>query len=668
MNFNNKKIMTTNKFVGVSDGKILQWCPTLNLLMVSMNNMSIWVYRLNGERIYSINNKLQIHSMSFTNNGLFFCLSGKDGSVKMYDSNTGKIIKVFEERFEGIKITNWSYHIDNFKSNFDDLLNVEMIHQMPTLTSDSFYSDQKNKYKLVSIDELKNQDKLNFLVMFYNEGISLNFNNLLTITKISTDIGDCKFIEHLKNNDLFNQIFLIYDPSVSLFKIVQMKSNLNCQNKKFFFQLTLKFCKINALNESIENLLNFLRNESKAFFNLFDRHLMNLTDCLINGNENDYTVSELQTKVTNYFYDLLLTNLIPESSKEFWSSQFGEKGLKRLNEIGNKTYDFIRKKLFYESIASAERLVILLSEIKGIIMWLEMTENEAKFGIKSEDVEDLLQKLKQILKIFFKIIWDMNLEQDYFNVFTKWMKNQIIDKIAKEDDLNSYMVLNSFQNFKILDVLKYINESLFQTKLFDYFDLKLESNKIFLQSQEVQFDIIEMFETFKLKIEENLISHFKSFYKSNIVFNISSLSLKCFKSDSDLQIRNLNDQEALIILKKDLTLYFLKISVSNLEEIDLKTVQMDSKIINFSFDNKNNLILLLNKNNLFTVQMYSLNSIFDNPLNELKQSDLNDMKCLLNHNQIDLPNPQKLAINDSDSLKMGCILDENKQCYTVFSF
>ncbi|ODQ83162.1 hypothetical protein BABINDRAFT_30785, partial [Babjeviella inositovora NRRL Y-12698] len=76
------------------DCTVLSWCPTMDLLVVSVNAIILWVYRLNGQRVYAINAQSRVTGLAWQRGGKAFALSTADGNCRLYDSNTGKLVAV----------------------------------------------------------------------------------------------------------------------------------------------------------------------------------------------------------------------------------------------------------------------------------------------------------------------------------------------------------------------------------------------------------------------------------------------------------------------------------------------------------------------------------------------------------------------------------------------
>ncbi|KAK6458730.1 anaphase-promoting complex, cyclosome, subunit 4-domain-containing protein [Scheffersomyces xylosifermentans] len=647
-------IVSANKFMGFADGNIIRWCPTLNLLAVSMNKMSIWVYRLNGERIYSVNNKSPITSISFIKNGSCFCLSGVDGLIKIYDSNNGKLLKIIERTFNNIALINWNNHEIRYDGKFDNLFKVDILRNMPKL-------DSADEAVASEIEEINSND-LNYLVIVDSNSISVNFNNLLTVNDIPLPHQDAKFSKHLDNNDLFNQFFIIeIDQELQL---VALKNKVGGSPalKKSFVDIIIKFCKLTSILNYIKTQISVLQTEIKPFFQLFDRYLANLSDSLTDSND----IMSLE----NYFLDLLLTNLIPVESKDFWLNQFGERGFKRLSKLGNTTYDTMKEIIFSHLVASIERLIIILNDLNGQSQWFSDSDSKFQFGLKVADIQELLEKSKQMLKVSYKFIWDINEEKNLFNNFINWIKVELIEKLSKEDDFQSFLNQQQPCSFKESDIIKYLNNSLFESKTWKFINPDLSANDFLKSSTASDVDIPTIFEELNSFFIESLLASFTDFFKSSFFFNESGTSLNISSQDSNSTLTSLSKDYGLItsLDSENSQLKLTRFLYENPSELVTSTIDMNNyvKLINFDFRSSQELVLLIKKNDEYGVVVASIEDLVQNGQSSLNFDQIKIVDTL-HHSDLNLLNPKVLALNKEASVSYACILDANRQNYVVLN-
>lgn len=677
-------VIAYNKFIGFADGNILSWCPTMDLLAISMNRMSIWVFRINGERIYSINNKSLILDVSWNPNGKFFCVSGIDGFCKFYDSNSGKLTNTIKSEQKSINLINWCYHkFQEEPGKFDNLFKVDILANLPKLSLNneistninaSNTSGNNNNYQLDVINDTESLLSFMITVRSHSE-LSITFNGLFTVDSIKCP-EHLKFVCHANNSNLLSQYFLVKNQHDSSLCLLKMYLDIPDGDylRNYMMEIIQQSCKIKSIMNYINEQLLLLNEEVKPFIQLFDRHLSNLKDSLYSSVDlttNFPTNQELKCKVINTLFDLLLTGLVPTNLKDFWLNQLGERGLKKLSKIGNSTYDLIRKVCFNQLVSSLERLLIILNLLQGLVKWLESMDIinngiNGYLGLDSKSINLLVVLTKDLLKYFYRLIWDINEEQKLFNEFINWVKIGIIDKLVKEDDIDSYYK-SLHVNYKTSNLIKYFNEYLFKSKLFNYFEIKLPMNELLLQDP-VETNLIEKFTELEKVVERNLLmnvkDHIKSIVKFNdlIPLNITSTQIEKMKifSGSDFGIIS-------CVSNEESTLYLIKFSLSS-SEIQTKTIKLQDPIITYEIIDESKMLLLINSSPKYYLESFNFENVISQDSSTISYSSISPInQNVFNGDTINrLSEPKYLAINSDRARSIGCLLDSNKRNYIVF--
>lgn len=701
-------IISSSKLIGFPDGNIISWCPTMDLLAISMNKMSIWAFRLNGERIYSINNKSIILSIEWHPNGKFFVVSGIDKSIKIYDSNNGKYLKTITNSLGlSIGLINWTI-INIEKFNEFDLGKVNILQYLPKLQYEIEINDLITNNNNTNNGYIENnpiqedENFLNFILTINsNATLSITFNNLFTINDIDLP-EDFKFIDHvIINNNLFNQFFLVEnnDNQLNLIRLKlclspdHINPNDNIKNEKYFIDIINNCSKMISLINHINDQFSGLTIECKSFISLFDRNLSNFKDSIYSTTDltTEFpTPKQLEIKMLNSLYDILLTNLIPKNCKDFWLNQLGERGLKRLNKIGNSLYDLIRKTIFTQIISALEKLIIILNDLQGLSKWFidnhdskgfyykefESDDEKFKFGLEYNLILKLINYCQNLIKLFYKLIWEINEEQKFFNKFLNWCKIEIVDKLFYEDnDVENFFNTNSNQTFKNSEILQYLNEYLFHSKIFDYFNVDCSMNEVLLFDTIIEEkNILFNFNKLNSKFNEQFLHNIIEFFTSIIIFDnpinldlpklSKSAKLKNSKSPNELIISSIIETENSNQISS--SLYLTKFNTESLE-IEKGTIEFPlneiAPIINYDFVSFDRLIILYQILDLRKLVLFK----FDNYFNNTTGYDSIQIIKSMTFDQVShISNPKYLAVNGNESRSIGFVLDDNRQKYVIF--
>lgn len=668
--------VSSNKFLGLADTNILEFCPTLNLLFVLMNKTSIWVYRLLGDRIYSINNKSPILLLLFSPLGLFFSVSGLDNTVKIYDSNTGSLLNTLSG-FNQVSITSWEGDVEarlegdvNYGGDNGDVkfglslgssedkvltdagedfarqlqfdgvtgdstenLRLNQLEKNVVTTKALALSNQASKFDgLYAVDILKElptlisfPSSLSFLTVIDSQKITFNFNNLLTLDSLDYSGTITNYV----SAGFFNQVFLN-----SNYQLLFLKTELHLQDKNYILKVIDLICKLFGYINHVGDQFEKIDNSISPFIKNLHRFISLLAD--------EYQESaNTESFYKKYFAKYIMTGLIDPTSKDFWLNQFGDRNYKNLIKLGNACYDNTRKIVYAEIIVSLERILVVSNEFLGLATWL--INSDRKFGLKLELIENLNQKVGKFLKTCYKFIWDLNKEQKLFNNFFDMAKHEFIDKLINEDDLESFLKIQA--DFNYSDVLKYINSSLFRSVLFDYTDFDTSEYEVFKQRIEDpdQPTIQRLFDSVE-SCNNAIRDSFNKFLPSIISLEVC-LTLPIWE---DITLTSFKSYYIVVGWKETMRLMIIDKTYRVLKEIEIKL----NTPLHFVLDKC--VVTLLYEDKIIQINLESV-WLSDKTTFQLSDSTFSEIPT-------NLKTPKKIGLSD----KFGCALDGNRQNYNVF--
>ncbi|WEJ97397.1 hypothetical protein PSN45_004948 [Yamadazyma tenuis] len=600
------EVISKARIVGFADGIVLSLCPTMDLLALSMNKMSIWVFRLNGERIYSINNKCIILHHTWSPDGKYFCVSGVDGLCKLYDTNNGALLREFKF-ISSIELINWS---GNHKLIEDDeLFKVDILNHLP------------------SVEEFTNFDGLNFMVVSSEDQLSFIFNSFV---KLSFP----KSFQVLKygGSSLFNQFYVVSQNGSLGIVNVTVEQNPNV------LKIIKIFCKMKHILHNFQIELQSMVDEIPQFFTILDRYISNFYDNLMT--ESEKNLDKAHHQVANSFTNILLTNLVPSGLVDYWLNQYGERGWKRLGKLGNGTYDLIRNVAYKKLINYLEKFIVLVDELKSVIKFSEL-DSERNFGINLESVEKIDTSAKEYFKVLYRLIWDVNEEQKLFNEFLNWSK-YLVDLLTKDkngEELSFPVDTNH------TDLIKYFRSNLFSSKLFEYLKLELDSNDLIHNSSASQ-NVVDISSTLRDLFEEVFLD-FEKYFAS--IIHMSGIVQVDSSINPVSEFKIINDT-SFICSVTDTTVQVASFDIKKPQEIIYKVLEFQ-KIISYKMQN-DNLIVLAAAEGEFYLQSYNAFSLLRNNMTPTYSSKAVSQ------------DPRHLLLDDSRNF--GCLLDTNKKDYCIF--
>ncbi|GMF35782.1 unnamed protein product [[Candida] boidinii] len=128
--------------------KIFSWCPTMDLITFVTTDSSIWVYRLDGQKVWSISVEgTEIERVTWRPDGKIMAAACVDGVVRLFDSNTGGLVSVLktEDAAKGNpENINWFSRNLNFQglNKYESLFKIDISKSLTKLSPLSSKSTQ----------------------------------------------------------------------------------------------------------------------------------------------------------------------------------------------------------------------------------------------------------------------------------------------------------------------------------------------------------------------------------------------------------------------------------------------------------------------------------------------------------------------------------------------
>ncbi|KAI5960035.1 hypothetical protein KGF57_001979 [Candida theae] len=391
---------------------IISWCPKMNLLLMTRDKSKIHCFRMRGEEIYTVDNGSEIRGITCHEKN--FCLSGANKTVKIYDSNDGKLVKKLDHEFSKIEFIHWSNTIYRLQN--------KVLKSLPAIYNDISYN----------LDYLVTQDR-NSITFTFNKVLNIN---IVTEYQIRSQVSPA----------LFEQVYL--DENNQIIRI-----DIPTESRQAYADSMTLLCQTIEYLERSKTTLNEVEKEIKSFYIAINRYLSNLE-------------TEVKGNLLQNLSDMLLTGNIPDETKDFWVNQFGERGFKKMDKLCENAFEQCHRKVFQYLIAPMERVILLLSELEGTSKWRNAIE------LDLSDIANLIKQCQTELKTYTQFMWDLKEEKEHYVEFFNWWK-EIVDKFADKEttttastsSLLEFLHSNLLQS-KVLqyitndfDTIKYAGES-----------------------------------------------------------------------------------------------------------------------------------------------------------------------------------------------------------------
>lgn len=667
------QVLATNRFIGLPDGNVFSWCPRMDLLAVSMNRTSIWMFRLDGERVYSINNTCAIVHLRWNDSGRFFAVSGADNLVNVYESNTGKLVNKFASNASlPITLTNWcsidvaTSVLGATRPQFQDMFKVDVLKGMPKLSNEvdamaestapggAVPLNPASQPMSTSVTNTTDNDATMdyLLVVNSNVSMSVTFNNLFTVSDIALP-QHYKFLKHAMGKDLFAQYFLMEDPASRL-HLQRFRLALRNAHKRKHLLNVVRWCSqsVSMVNHILDQL-GSVTAEARSFLDLYDRYLANYKDTLYA--DVDLTTAfphplEVEDTIVNDLTDMLLTGLVPETSKDFWLNQFGERGLLRLSTAGNAVYDAARKTLFTQIILALEKLLVLLSYLDSVARSEKLFQRDT-MGISVDSLKAVIESSKQLAIKFYAFVWKINEEQESFNKFLNWCKIEVIEKLAKgENDPDAFFNAHPTCDFKTSAILEYFDRYMLEPVFLEFLDISDGNREVLLREPETE-TLQQQVMSLQEAINGTLLKGIQEYIAENVEYDTP---IELDVSTQGMCDMDLFGATCIVTAVNDRVLSMLLIEDSAITQ---RSLDFLGTIRSYKMVDKDALLVLLAEGEAFTLNLVHITG-----------PDFEIVKSLSFDANSSVKTPTYLTINSTEDKShiIGSVLDASKKVHVVF--
>lgn len=683
------QLLHSGKILGLPDGNVLSCCPKMDLLAISMNKTSIWMFRYNGERVYSINNKAQVLDLQWNLSGRFFAVSGTDNYINIYETNSGVLVNKFATNSSlPITLISWSSVSMNISIGSDEAMRYinmfkqDILKDLPKLSHEVNFYDTERAGGIISLHDTPpkaqsmsvsatntNEDDSSLdylLVVNANSLLSATFNNLFAIPGIELP-ENCKYIKHEVRQDFFTQYFLA-EESLDRLAVYKMVLDIPTPRQKSYVLDILKWSSliISMLNHITDQVSN-MQHEASQFLSFFDRHLGNLKDAIAEGHKTDENNNEneevevTEDELVETVMEIMMTGFIPPNLKDYWLNQFGERGLMKLSKMGNELFDGTRKTAYAQIILAIEKLIILLSDLRGVCLAAQNIY-EDPIGMNVSTIENAVELSKALLIKVYKFIVEMNKEQESFNIFCRFVKVEIVERLSKgESDWELFIKAHPDIEVSTSKAMNYADKHMMTPIFVSYLKVDTSSYEAISNQKEGDDSIVTALITLKSEINERLLDGIQKYLAGKAKFDLmGSVAETVEDGESDM----IQTGEKILVVKASeskITFSFIANDGKTLSSFMLFPLS----ILAFRLTNDMRVVALLKG-----LDGTSELALFDVPepgsKTEYGNMGEDQVKAVtLTHSLTD-PAIMRITKDPFSNAVSGCIFDKTKRSYIIF--
>ncbi|KAF8419687.1 anaphase-promoting complex, cyclosome, subunit 4-domain-containing protein [Tirmania nivea] len=484
------------------------WSPKHDLLCFVTTNESVLLYRMNGQRVWGIAQRKekagqegQVERLQWRPDGKVIALGYSDGTTKICDVNNGKVVLTVAPEAPGFGSVSCVGWVDNRLAPNNEqkqegikaltagipkgILDLEVNQMLPRLSvlpgtgPDSLFSSKITLDAMINTVKGADSDILDVLLVGDDNGrILVNiFESFavgqLHLSTLCPQLGaQCKLLSHTAPPSLKTHALLISTPNSFYFTTLDLL--FTSQFGQYLHQLAFTSTKLQALLKYIKETVTALNSEWKTMNDLHTRYVSLVNEALQDAGGSSGGVG-LE------FFELLITGVGSEGLKEWLVDVLTERGQKRWEKTSLNGYETLRRLVHENLLPTCERLIILLSRLRGLARW---KERGSPLGLEPEDFTRCVDAVAGLTVYAHSFVSKLNHELDLYRAFSLWLKN-VLDEMSSVININDTPPEDP--QVDTLKVAEYVGNHLLSSTLAPFFakSERPQSKKLFEDGESI---------------------------------------------------------------------------------------------------------------------------------------------------------------------------------------
>lgn len=472
--------------------QLTSWCPTMDLVAFSdIEGSMLYVFRMTAQLIWKHKQpslKAQISNLSWSRDGRLLAIGYLDGSCNVHDSNTGKLIHHVvspmtlnaspESQLSCLKWINQSLQtqqqlsaVPEAQRLFDKFLDLDAFYQFPKLSSlasskASVFSSRFAIEQMIQVARKLDSDIITEQNIsgekHVQKTVTQDMDILCSVTKHGTlrfDLFGLFTVDNIQLGVPHDTLKIGHRAASPTYHIVMQKDGQQVS----YLQVELRFLQkfgtylvdVALTSSRILALLGYM----KEAFELLEAE-MAASQQLAAANFNKlFAVYEPvgwdQKRICSEIFDILLTGSPDEYFQKWLTELLGDKQLKKWRKQASVCYDNCFKLIVTNMLPVCERIIVLLSSLKGLGEW---TERGLVLGIDPEPYKRAISQTIELMKSLRQLLRDFSCKSKYFLAFLVWLQQfcEQLNEVEPSQGDDSLVVI------KTEDVANYLCNHFFE--------------------------------------------------------------------------------------------------------------------------------------------------------------------------------------------------------------
>uniref|UniRef100_A0A060T2Y6 Anaphase-promoting complex subunit 4 n=1 Tax=Blastobotrys adeninivorans TaxID=409370 RepID=A0A060T2Y6_BLAAD len=444
---------------------LMSWCPSSDMIafVTDSDPAMVWVHRLNGQRVWAsspIKKGRKATQIQWKYDGRVLGIIFDDGALMVLQGSNGKVIYSVDNMDEKLSYVNWAEMEapQGSKPNASSLIpaiDIDVMQSMPRLPP---LPSSVQPFSRISLEE--GSPNVDMLVTGTKNGsFRLSLYGVFSIGSVSIpSIGNDAVISQISASPDLERFHLLVKSSQDTWHYTTACADFVRRfGQQYLPEVSLTPAKVLALLEYIHECGSIVRSEVKAIAGAASKALSWLSDQdLVQGEDVEPKVA-----VQCALYDTLITGNSGPSVGQWLTQELGEKGIRKWHKVCMASYEQCQRVLFENLIPACERLLVLLSRLRGLAKW---HERGVPLGLDSENFDTAIEQASTIAKLADSCVWKINEEEHYFKAFVSWL--QIAhDDVPDATPFTGKPVIEDPGSARTVDVAKYITSYLTECSL-----------------------------------------------------------------------------------------------------------------------------------------------------------------------------------------------------------
>ncbi|KAG5361600.1 Anaphase-promoting complex subunit 4 [Yarrowia sp. C11] len=435
--------------------QLTSWCPTMDLVaFADSSGTMLYVYRMNAQLIWKHKQPsavAHISNLSWSKDGRLLAIGYSDGTCNVHDSNTGKLIHHVILPVAGstselscVKWINQSLKVQQQPSAvpeaqrlFDKFLDLDAFYQFPKLSSlasskASVFSSRFAIEQMIQVARKLDGDIITEgsvnpekQTVLQKGTATQDMDILCSVTKrgfLRFDLFGLFTVDNIELGVEHDILKIGHRATSPTYHIIMQKGSqltylpieLRFLQKfgTYLVDVALTSSRILALLGYMREAFELLQAEMAASRKLATANFAKL-----------FSVYEPtgwdQKRICSEIFDILLTGAPDEYFQNWLCDLLGDKALKKWRKQASVCYDACFKLIVTNMIPVCERIVVLLSSLKGLGEW---TERGLVLGLDPEPYKRAISQTIELMKTLRQLLRDFSCGSKYFLAFLVWLQ------------------------------------------------------------------------------------------------------------------------------------------------------------------------------------------------------------------------------------------------------